>query len=32
MDNNARIYVNKIISKDIKKLSKYINFDTKDWI
>ena len=32
MDDKARIYLNKILSKDIKKLSKYINFNTKDWI
>jgi len=32
MDNKARIYLNKILSKDIKKLSKYINFNTEDWI
>ncbi len=32
MDNNSRIYLNKILFKDIKKLSKYVNFETKDWI
>ena len=32
MDNNSRIYLNKILFKDIKKLSKYVNFETNDWI
>ena len=32
MDNNSRIFLNKILFRDIKKLIKYINFETEDWI
>ena len=31
MDENSRIYLNKLLYRNIKKLSKYINFETNDW-
>ena len=31
IDKNSRIYLNKFLCGDIKKLSKYINFETNDW-
>ena len=32
MDSDSRIYLNRILSRDIKKLAKYINFETENWI
>ena len=31
IDKNSRIYLNKFLCRDIKKISKYVNFETNDW-
>lgn len=31
MDKKSRIYLNKLLYRDIKKLTKYIDFKINDW-